>query len=75
MAELRSSGYSLFFVLIVGILAHSCGVDEGKRTGKRRARNDAEYEISSLKSRHNQEKSELEEQVRRLRANCPAEAR
>ena len=60
MAQSRSGGFGCLTLFIVALIAHSCGEDEGRANERRKARREID---------------QLEQQVRQLKADCPAEAR
>ena len=62
----NNSGFGCLTLLIVAIIAHSCGVDEGRQAEHRKA----QTEIDTLESKNRQLEQELET-AKRSGARCP----
>lgn len=63
----ESSGFGCLSVLIIALIAHSCGEDEGRQAARRKAR----AEIETLQGRVRQLEQKLEDTERDLRFGCP----
>jgi len=71
MAKSSGGGYGCFTLLIVALIAHSCGEDAGRSSAQSRARR----ELETAENSHRLEKHRLQSEIDRLRGDCPAETR
>jgi hypothetical protein len=63
----NDSGFGCLTVLLVALIAHSCGEDEGKQAARRQART----EIETLESKVRQLERTLEDTKRDISNGCP----